>query len=70
MSFPEVPLSPSGEDVQFYRTSAATSLRAAIFSAIREQDPAKMDVYVTATEAIGEYAIVQARWLRNQEAVL
>jgi hypothetical protein len=70
MNFPEVPSRPNGEDMQFYRTNAATLLRAAIFSAIREQDSMEMDVYAHAAAAVGEYAIARARWLKHQGAAL
>lgn len=67
MIFHEVPRRPNAEDLQFYQTSAATLLRSAIFSAINNQNPMEVDVYVHAATAIGDYAIARSRWLKNHQ---
>lgn len=63
----EVPRRPDSEDMQFYRTTAASALRTAIFSAVREQNPMEIEVYAHAANAIGDYAVARARWLRNHQ---
>lgn len=63
----EVPHRPSAEEMQRYRINAAVMLRAAIFSAIRNQDSTEIDTYATAANAIGDYALARSRWVKYYE---
>lgn len=67
----EVPRRPSAEDLQTYQVAAATSLRAAIFEAIRSQDPLQIETYGNAATALADYTIARSRWLKyHQEEYL
>lgn len=63
----EVPRRPDAEDMQFYRTTAACSLRTAIFAAIDKRDPMELEVYISAANAIGDYTVARSRWLKNHQ---
>lgn len=69
----DVPVRPTAEDMQQYRTAAAVMLRSAIFSAVRTraEDPLEIDIYAHAANALGDYAIARSRWVKfHQEDYL
>ena len=63
----EVPRTPNARELQDYQVAAATMLRAAIFDAIKNQDPLKLDTYANAATAIADYALARSRWMKYHQ---